>query len=127
MKKKKKGTGRLGPGKIGLSWGIGTPSGSTPGKISRAKRIGYDRVEWRFLRRAMNQMGFSQRWINRVMNCVESVGFSVLVNGIPQKEFRASRGLRQGHPLSPYMFLICSEDLFGSLENGRISKPHLWY
>lgn len=63
----------------------------------------YDKVEWSFLRRIMDKMDFSSKWIEGIMNCIQSVEHAVLINGIPQEEFRLSRGLRQGDPLSPYI------------------------
>ena len=69
----------------------------------------YDRVEWRFLEQTMRQLGFSHKWIKLVLNCITTVNFSVIINDKPKGLFRTQRGLRQGYPLSPYLFLICAE------------------
>jgi hypothetical protein len=71
----------------------------------------YDRVEWRYLDAVMEALGFSHRWRELVMKCVTSVSFSVRVNGQFSPVFRPSRGIRQGDPISPYLFLLCAEGL----------------
>ncbi|CAL9004798.1 unnamed protein product [Prunus brigantina] len=78
----------------------------------------YDRVEWDFLEAAMFKMGFDPKWIALIIKCVSSVKFAVLINGKPGKQFRPSRGLRQGDPLSPYLFLMVSEALSSMIHDG---------
>ncbi|XP_059451003.1 uncharacterized protein LOC132181787 [Corylus avellana] len=78
----------------------------------------YDRVEWVFLEAVMRRMGFANRWINLIMMCVCTAHFSVLVNGTPVGPIIPTRGIRQGDPISPYLFILCAEALSGLLSRG---------
>jgi hypothetical protein len=71
----------------------------------------YDRVEWEFLKAAMYKMGFAGRWIQLIMMCVRTANYAILINGNTEGRIYPSRGIRQGDPISPYLFLICVEAL----------------
>ena len=84
----------------------------------------YDIVEWGFIEKVMEQLGFHEKWINTIMSCITTVTYSVLINGVAQGCILPSRGLRQGDPLSPYLFLLCA-DGFSSLINNAIRNNML--
>ena len=71
----------------------------------------YDRVNWDFLRQTLIDFGFPMIIVNLVMNCVQSSNLSILWNGAKLEGFAPSRGLRQGDPMSPYLFVLCMEKL----------------
>ena len=57
----------------------------------------------------MEKMGFANRIRDLIMRCVSMVTYSIKINGTPRGHITPSRGICQGDPLSPYLFLLCVE------------------
>ena len=80
----------------------------------------YDRMEWIFLEKVMRHVGFADSLIKIIMSCISSVSYAVLLNGQPMGNIKPTRGLRQGDPLSPYLFLLCALGLQGLLKKAEV-------
>lgn len=96
----------------------------------------YDLVEWSFIEKLMLKLGFRSEWENLVMDCVWTMEYSVCLNCAIGSAFHPSRGLRQGDPLSLYLFLFSSvlklaksDELTKGVRIGRsnITLTHLFF
>lgn len=73
-------------------------------KVDMAKA--YDRLEWRFLFRALRAIGFSEVVLDLVYRVISDINYRLSINGESSQEFRSTRGVRQGDPLSPLLFIM---------------------
>jgi len=87
-------------------------------------RKAYDHVEWPYLQAIMTKLGFHQLWVSMIMRLVSTVSFSVLFNGDRLESFNPTRGIRQGDPISLYLFLLAAEGL-SCLIKARIQSSNL--
>ncbi|KAK2387063.1 hypothetical protein QL285_060888 [Trifolium repens] len=76
----------------------------------------YDSVEWSFLEYMLGRFGFCATWIKWIRACVFAGSMSVLINGSPTEEINIQRGLKQGDPLAPFLFLLVAEGLGGMMK-----------
>jgi exonuclease III len=84
-------------------------------------RKAFDSVQWPFLRQLLLLLGFPSRFVHLIMQCVETASYSVAVNGNIFGFFPGKNGVRQGDPLSPYLFLACMEYLSRMLHMASLS------
>lgn len=82
----------------------------------------YDRIDWTFLESVLRTVGFEEGIVSIILGCLRNTQLSVLWNGNRLAPFSPQRGLRQGDPLSPYLFVLCMETLGQRIQTAAVAK-----
>nr|CAD1839573.1 unnamed protein product [Ananas comosus var. bracteatus] len=81
----------------------------------------FDHINWDFLIDLLRARGFAPTWISWIQEILKSANTSVILNGVPGNSFTCKRGLRQGDPLSPLLFILCVDVLFRMFQRATSS------
>ena len=85
----------------------------------------FDKVKWNYINEVMERLGFNEKWRRWVMKCISSASYSILLNGNPVGKIIPNKGIRQGDPISPYLYLLCTEGISSIIQNSiQTGKIH---
>jgi hypothetical protein len=91
----------------------------------------FDKMEWKLILAIMQHLGFHATWLQWIESCISSTSFSIILNGSPYGLFSPKRGLRQGDPLSHFLFILGSkllsrlllkEERIGNIKGMKIAR-----
>lgn len=76
----------------------------------------FDKLNWNYMEKVLLAFGFNQSWVSWIKNLISSSFLSILMNGSPTAPFIPSQDIRQGYPLSPFLFILAVECLGRSIK-----------
>ena len=84
----------------------------------------FDKINWTFIDFMLLKKGFPQNWGQWISACITSVQYSILINGRPRGKIKPTRGIRQGDPISPFIFVLTMDylSILNQLEKDNLIK-----